>query len=82
MSDTITIPRSQFDRLNNRVVHLERVVRRVAEKIGLPEETLEPSYGSDEWWEWSDNQARADIQAGRTTTLKTKEDIDRFFDTL
>lgn len=82
MSDTVTVSRNQLDRLYNRIAYLERVVRKVVEQIDLPAEELEPPYGTDEWWEWSDRQAFKDIQAGRTTALKTKEDIDRFFDTL
>lgn len=43
---------------------------------------LPATYGSDAWWKQSHQESRNDYNAGRYTELKTKEDVNRFFDTL
>ncbi len=42
----------------------------------------EPEYGTDAWWAWSDAKAMEDIKHGRYTTLKTKEEVQTFLDSL
>ena len=42
----------------------------------------EPEYGTDAWWEWSDAKAMEDIKHGRYTTLKTKDELQTFLDSL
>jgi hypothetical protein len=79
---TVTMPKDQLDTLNKRISHLERVLIKLAEKMRVPEEEIEPAYGSDEWWAWSDRRAREDLKDGRVIKLETKEDIDTFFDNL
>jgi hypothetical protein len=81
MKDIMSVQRSHFEDLNNRVAYLERVIRQLAERANMPE-ALEPPEGTSEWWAWSDEQATKDIEAGRTITLKTKEDIEQFFNNL
>ncbi|KKQ28935.1 MAG: hypothetical protein US48_C0031G0004 [Candidatus Levybacteria bacterium GW2011_GWA2_37_36] len=34
----------------------------------------EPSYGSDEWWEWSDKKALKEIQAGKGIKFNTAKE--------
>lgn len=43
---------------------------------------LEPVYGSDAWWEWSDKQAVEDIKAGHYTTIRSKKELSKFLNSL
>jgi len=45
-------------------------------------EDLEPVYGSDAWWDWSDKRAMDDIKAGRYTTVRSKKELVKFMDSL
>jgi len=42
----------------------------------------EPEYGADAWWEWSDNKAMEDMKNNRYTSLKTKDELQQFLDSL
>lgn len=41
-----------------------------------------PSYGSKEWWKWSDKKALEDIEAGKGTIINNKKGLDKFFASL
>ncbi len=82
MSTTVTIPKEEFDNLNSRVRYLEDVVRKVVEKIGLPEKEIAPRIGSDAWWEAEVQEGLEDITAGRYTTLKNPAELQQFLDSL
>lgn len=45
-------------------------------------EDLEPVYGSDAWWKWSDERALKDIKEGRYTTVHSKEELIKHLDSL
>jgi hypothetical protein len=81
MNDTAIIPQ-QFDNLSNRISHLESVLYKIAEKVGVSPEALEPLYGSDIWWKWSDEKALNDIKNGRYVGFKTPEELQRHLDSL
>ena len=83
--------------MSKRIVHIERMLGQLVEKIAdmmMREEATkryketyvyeegEPEYGTDAWWEWSDAQALEDIKEGRYTTVKTKEELQTFLDRL
>jgi hypothetical protein len=82
MSDTVTLPRHEYNYLTSRITQLERVVKQAVEEHKLPEESLEPPYGTDAWWEWAERQADEDIRTGRVTSLHNEEEINIFFDNL
>lgn len=58
---TVTVDAKTFEKILSRLDQLTQEVRTIKSK--LFEE--EPPYGSDAWWEWSDNKAKEDIKAGR-----------------
>lgn len=37
-----------------------------------------PQYGSDAWWEESDEKAREDIKNGNFTTLKNEKELKKY----
>jgi hypothetical protein len=82
MSDTVTLPRSEYNYMTSRITQLEHVVKQAVEEHKLPETSLEPPEGTEAWWVWAEQQADADIQAGRVVTLHNEEDINTFFDNL
>ena len=98
MSDTIPVSQQQIEEMSNRIVHFEKMVGQLMEKIGdlmMSDEALiqrykenyvyeegEPEYGTDAWWEWSIKQGEDDIKAGKVTTLQNKEEIEKFFDNI
>lgn len=45
-------------------------------------EDLEPVYGSDAWWKWSDAKALEEIKEGKGTVIKNKKELDKFFKSL
>jgi len=75
---TITVSSKTIDEILARLEKLTREVRVIKNKI-LEEE---PSYGSDEWWEWSDKKALKSIREGKGTLIKNKKELDRFFKSL
>ncbi len=42
----------------------------------------EPEYGTAEWWEWAEQQADTAIAQGEYVTLKTKEELQHYLDSL
>lgn len=79
MSNLASIPEEQFEYLNDRISHLEGVLYKIAEKMGVPTEELE---GSAAWWEKEIQEGLEDIKHGRYTTLKTPEELQQFLDSL
>ena len=86
MNETITLPKIQFDIMKSRIVYLENVMRKIAEKVHLSQDeiALENPYkeGTDEWWSFEIAEGEADMLAGRGITLHNNAEIDRYFDTL
>lgn len=41
---------------------------------------LEPVYGSDEWWEWSDRKGLEDLKQGRYTSVSSIEELSTLLD--
>lgn len=79
MNQSISISHDEYNKLNQRLTELESVVKHISKMLDLG---IEPPYGSDEWWEWSDAKAREAIRNGETITLRNAKDIDDFFDSL
>ncbi len=78
MSQTITVPAKTIEEIFNRLDRLTKEIKAI--KTKLFEE--EPPYGSDEWWEWSDEKAIEDIRAGRYTKISNKKELTAFLDSL
>ena len=78
MSNTISIPATKLDKILNILVELKQEVSSLNKKV----EDLEPVYGSDAWWEWSDNKAMEDIRAGRFVELRDKMALQAHLDML
>lgn len=74
---TITVPAKTFEKILSRLDHLSRAVEAINKKL---ESTL--SYGSPEWWEWSNKKAQEDIKRGRYTTLHNKNELQEYLDSL
>lgn len=69
MNQTMNISQSEFDELNQRVKRLEQIVKKLLEK------EVEPPYGSDEWWEWSDKKALEAIKKGEYKEFSSAKDM-------
>lgn len=50
----------------------------VKEKV----DNLEPIYGSQSWWEFSDNKALKSLKLGKGIKIKNTAELDSFFDSL
>lgn len=77
MASTISIDTKTISQIISRLDQLTRDVKTIKSKI-----ITKPTYGSDEWWEWSDKKAIEDIKRGRTVTIKSKKELNEFFDSL
>jgi len=78
MQQTITIPTRTIDEILTRLDKLTKEVKAIRAKLF----DQEPRYGSDEWWEWSDEKAMEDIKDGRYTTVHNKKELKQFLDSL
>lgn len=67
-----------FEEILSRLDQLTREVHTIKVKLF----NSEPSYGSDEWWEWSDKKALESIRKGKGITIHNKKELDAFFKSL
>ncbi len=42
----------------------------------------EPSYGSNQWWEWSNDKALQEVREKKGTVLHNKKELKEFFQSL
>ena len=77
MKQTISLPKSDYERLVNRVKALEKTVHDLVAKL---KDTLdiEPPYGSDAWWEWSNKKGLEDIKKGDYYEMKNQKELKDF----
>ena len=68
-----------LESLHSRISYLENLVRKVAERVHIPEDELEPPPGSQFWWVWAENLADEDIQAGRVQVFTSAQELDDYF---
>lgn len=61
MAQTVAVPPETIEEILTRLDRLTKEVRIIKRRLFAKE----PPYGSDEWWQWSDNKAREDIRAGK-----------------
>lgn len=65
MSRSITLPKSEFDKLAEEVRKLRSEVRTLSTMLKSLLPSSEPVYGSREWWEKEEKEAQEDIRKGR-----------------
>lgn len=70
MTQTITITKSEFEKLIKRIESLEK---KLAEFM-----KGEPAYGSPEWWEKEEAQADEDFKKGRYTTFNSISELRKY----
>ncbi|MBI2327746.1 hypothetical protein HYU92_05515 [Candidatus Curtissbacteria bacterium] len=63
-----------LDRLDKLTKEVQFIKERITE--------VEPPYGSDIWWQWSDARAIKSIREGKGTTIRNKRELDEFFKNL
>lgn len=78
MAQTMTVSAESFEKIISRLDQLTREVKAI--KVRLFEK--EPTYGSKEWWEWSDRKALEDIKAGRFVELKNAKETQEYLNSL
>ena len=78
MNQTTTVSQKTIEEILTRLDRLTREIKAI--KTKLFEE--EPPYGSDEWWEWSDEKAIEDYRKGRYTVIRSKKELNEFFGSL
>lgn len=71
MSQTVIVSQKTLEEILARLDKLTREIKAI--KAKLFEE--EPSYGSPEWWEWSERKADEDIKKGNYTVYKSARDL-------
>ncbi len=75
---TTSVSSKAIEEILARLDNLTKEVRVMRSKLF----DKEPSYGSDEWWEWSDKKAMEDIKRGRYTEIKNKKELKTFLNSL
>lgn len=78
MSNTIAISATKLDKILKILTDIKQEVAALTEKV----EDLEPLYGSDEWWEWSDKKALKSIREGKGIKIRNHKELDNFFRSL
>ncbi|MDH7476225.1 MAG: hypothetical protein QHH09_02000 [Microgenomates group bacterium] len=77
MSNTITLSQSAYKQLLERLINVEKKLSDLLEKI-----EREPVYGTDEWWDWSDKKAVADIKKGNYLVFDSPKKLKKHLDSL
>lgn len=77
MTQVIAVDTKIANDLLSLLRELKEQVVRLNEKL-----ELEPIYGSNEWWNWSDKKAKEDIKAGRYITLHSAKEAQEYLDSL
>ncbi len=77
MTQTITLTKTEYSQLLQRVSELEKTLTKLAASFG---ELLrsEPPYGSDAWWQWSNRKSKEDFAKGDFYTITNKKDLNTF----
>lgn len=68
--------------MNDQVLTILNQIQKDLADIKRKVNDLEPVYGSDAWWDWSDKRADEDIKAGRYTTVRSKKELSQFLNSL
>lgn len=76
--NTVTVPAKTINDIFSRLDELTKAVKKISARL-LNEE---PRYGSDEWWEWSDQEALKEIKAGKGIKIHNKKELNAFFNNL
>lgn len=74
MRDSITVKTNVLNNILTTLSQLKEEVAQLKERLDL-----EPPYGSDAWWKWSEKKSREEYKKGNYVTLKTEKEIDDFF---
>lgn len=77
MTNTVTLTQPAYKELLDRLTRLEKMVITLLEKF-----EREPTYGSSDWWEWSDKQALKDIKAGDYKAFSSAKEMTKYLKTL
>lgn len=56
---------------------LKEEVARLRDKVDL-----EPAYGSEQWWAWSNAKALKEVKEGKGTVIHNKKELKEFFQSL
>jgi hypothetical protein len=78
MNQAITVSPKTIETIIERLNELTKEVKAIKTKLFREE----PSYGSDEWWKWSDKKAIEEIKAGKGTKIHNKKELNAFFKNL
>jgi len=68
--------------MSNQILNILSQIQRDLADVKKKVEDLEPVYGSDAWWKWSDKKAMEDIKVGRYTTVRSKKELSKFMGSL
>ena len=68
--------------MSNQIINILSQIQKDLADVKKKIEDLEPMYGSDAWWKWSDKKAMDDIKAGRYTTVGSKKELVKFMGSL
>jgi len=70
MNQAITVSPKTIETIIERLNELTKEVKAIKTKLFREE----PSYGSDEWWGWSDEKALKEIKAGKGVKFNTAKE--------
>lgn len=74
-SKTVT---AEVQLLQNVLIRLDKLTKDI-ETIKEKLFEMEPEYGSDAWWEWSDKKGMEDYKKGDYFELRDEADVKDFF---
>lgn len=76
MANTITLSKSAYEDIINRLHRLEEMMN------DLMEVFKQPRYGSDEWWDKVNRDGFEDIKKGRYKSFKSMKEMVKYLKTL
>ena len=66
----------------NQILTILNKIQKDLAEVKRKVDDLEPVYGSDAWWKWSDKRAMDDIRKGCYTTIRSKKELSEYMDSL
>ena len=65
--------------MQNQILTILNKIQKDLADVKRKLEDLEPVYGSDAWWKWSDVEALKEIRQGKGTVIRNRKELDKFF---
>jgi hypothetical protein len=68
--------------MSSQVISILTQIQKDLTEVKKKLENLEPAYGSEAWWKWSNSRAAKDYKEGRYKEISSKKELNSLLKTL